>query len=111
MTTTPLVVLEPPVENVELRAGRPFNPFDGEDDEINLSIDFGSPVHDSTTSNFTPRFWMQHSDFEVTHGLNDDLSLMMAPDDDDHFYDSYRIDLSLEEEVDALDIAMNDVSL
>ena len=120
MTTTPLAVVvataDPPVEDVEFRVGRPFNPFDGENDEINLSVDLGSPsVHDANTSHDeAPRFWMQHPhvmDFEVTHGLmNDDRSLMMAPDEDGDFYESYRIDLSLEEEVDALAMAMNDVS-
>lgn len=113
VTTTPSVeAVGPPVEDVEFRAGRPFNPFDGEDDEINLSVDFGSPICDPVSpSSKPPRFWMQHLDFELTHGLNDDLSLMMAPDEDERFHELYRIDLSLEEEVNALGMLINDVSL
>jgi hypothetical protein len=112
VATTPSVEsVGPPVEDVEFRAGRPFNPFDGEDDEINLSVDFGSPICDRVSPHSKPpRFWMQHLDFEVTHGLNDDLSLMMAPDEDDRFHELYRIDLSLEEEMNALGMLINDVS-
>jgi hypothetical protein len=98
---------EVPMEDVEFPAGRPFNPLDGEDDDLNLSLDFGSPVPMNT---YTPRLWMRQLDFEVTHGLNDDASLMTAPDE---LLDPglCRIDLSLEEEVDALGIVMNDFLL
>ena len=95
-----------PIEDVEFPAGRPFNPLDDEDDELNLSLEFGSPVPINT---YTPRLWMRQFDFEVTHGLNDDESLMTAPDEllD---VELHRIDLSLEEEVDALGLAVNEFS-
>ena len=101
----------PPVEDIEYRAGRPFDPFDGDDDSVNLSIDLDTSFQDSATP--APRSFLQQLDFEKTHGLNtcydDDISLMVGSDG--VFSELYRIDLSLEEEVDFLGLMMNDVSL
>lgn len=102
------------MEDVEFKAGRSYNPFDDEDDELNLSIDFSSPV----PVKHTPAFWMNQFDFDDTHhfqdnnkhGFDDDASLMVAPDELYSNAMQRAIDLSLEDEVDALGVSIADIS-
>jgi hypothetical protein len=91
---------------VEVRAGRPFNPFEDDDEPINLSVDdllmddVCSPV-----AALHPRLFAY--DFE---GNDDIASLMIAPDELLMADDVGIIDLSLEEEVEALGVAITDIS-
>jgi hypothetical protein len=118
MTTTPrATVLAPPMDDVEFRAGRPFDPFDDEGYELDISsIDLLSMESDMPDSRgasrvprkHTPQFWMSTFDVKYDDNVDDDVSLMMAPDDIESL-DSC-IDISLEEEVGFLGLAITDFS-
>jgi hypothetical protein len=118
-TTTPraTVLAAPPIHDVEFRAGRPFDPFDDEGYELDISIDLLSMESAMPASRgasrgevpgkHTPQFWMSAFDTKYNDSV-DDCSLMMAPDDIESL-DSC-IDISLEEEVDFLGLAIADIS-
>lgn len=119
-TTTPRAVsFAPPIEDVEFRAGRPYDPFDHDveydfDISVDLSIDGEMLTANNRSSGVprknTPGFWLSTFDTTYPDDTIDDTSvlMMMAPDDIESL-DSC-IDISLEEEVNFLGTAVLDFS-
>lgn len=97
----------PPVEDIEFRAGRPYDPFEDDDDSVNISVD----DEDFVPLENTPSFWMSMlSDEPRTQQkihvpeklmMNDDFSLTSTV--------SSCIDLSLEQGMFALGL-VDDIS-
>jgi hypothetical protein len=93
----------PPVDDVELPSGRSFNPFECEGDEVDISIDLESPpTHSHKT--LSPQSWRIRALNLDECPRNTNIIDWKSPCDG-------SIDLSLEDEVDALGMIFNDISL
>jgi hypothetical protein len=93
----------PPVDDVELPSSRSFNPFDCEADEVDISIDLESPPSHSH-KRLSPQSWRMQA-------LNLDEYWRTISIVDWKSKGDASIDLSLEDEVDALGMIFNDISL
>lgn len=108
-TKSVTITAGPPVEDIEFRAGRPYDPFEDDDDSVNISVD----DEDFVPLENTPSFWMSMLSDEAPTQKKVHVPEKLLMNDDDNYSltstVSSCIDLSLEQEMFALGL-VDDIS-